>query len=216
MIRVFKSEESPESLSHRKGYNVDDVTGQLLEDQEGKCYLCERTNCTDYEVDYRHSRSQYPDEVYDWNNLLLICGYCNKKKSGNFDDIVDPLKVNVEELITQRYIPREKRAAFELVQETTSDTAPKRTIALLDRIFNGTKSTRTRREERFFEYFMSEMNTFNRAAVNYLESQSDEDRQVVIELLGREKEFLGFKYWVVMRNSRLKETFGPYCKWNRK
>lgn len=60
MIRVSKSDAVPTSLSTSSQYNGEDVVRQLCADQHQKCYLCERTCITDYEVEHWHSKANYP------------------------------------------------------------------------------------------------------------------------------------------------------------
>ena len=101
MIRVAKSEKVSESLSRTSAYDGEDVRMRLLRDQHSKCYACERTEVTDFEVEHFMSKSEHPELRQDWRNLLLSCRYCNGKKSNRFDGMLNPLDVNVEEEIVQ-------------------------------------------------------------------------------------------------------------------
>ena len=117
MIRISKSQIVPESLTetqtydgedvqerllhdqHRKCYLCErtrDVQERLLHDQHRKCYLCERTRTTDFEIEHHKSKKNFPESQQDWENLFLVCGYCNKRKASLFDNIVNPTVCNVE------------------------------------------------------------------------------------------------------------------------
>lgn len=212
MIRVSKSDAVPTSLSTSSQYKGEDVVRQLCADQHQKCYLCERTCITDYEVEHWHSKANYPSDRQNWRNLLLACSYCNGKKSNDYDDIVDPTHVNVEKVISQRVDYVKKKAVF-----TTVATEPAflKTIELLERIHNGAGNMRKVREERFFERFVSEMNKFNNAILNYLQTPTEAHQAIVEELLGIDQEFLGFKYWMIKDNADLTSTFVDCCVWNK-
>ncbi len=213
MIRVKKSREIPPSLLSTAGYDGRDVVSQLDKDQKKKCYLCERVRDTDYEVEHRKSQSKNPDDRQNWQNLFLVCGYCNRRKSHLFDDIADPGATNVEVLISQRIDFANKKALYGSVGQ--SDYSIERSIALLDRLFNGKNGMREYREEKFFEYFIGEMNRFLRVVNDYLFDPTPEHEFIVEECLGIDQEFLGFKYWVVMDNPLLAERSSGCCVWNR-
>ena len=51
MIRISKSQIVPESLTETQTYDREDVQERLLHDQHRKCYLCERTRTTDFEIE---------------------------------------------------------------------------------------------------------------------------------------------------------------------
>lgn len=210
MIKVLKSEDVPTSLATTLQYNGEDVAKQLYIDQKRKCYLCERRCVTDYQVEHRCSQAHFPKDRLSWNNLLLGCSYCNAKKSSDYDNIVDPTHVNVEEVISQRINYADKIAVF----DTANNMSFHKTIELLRRIYNGTGRIRTLREKSFFEYFIKEMNKFSKAVSNYLSDPSVDNVCIIRELLSIEQEFLGFKYWIIKDNGIL-EQFSDYCIWNK-
>lgn len=212
MISVFKSTEKPLSLITTNKYNGEDVVRQLHEDQHEKCYLCERKCITDYEVEHWHSQNNTPAERNDWNNLFLACRYCNGKKSNLFDDILNPARSDVEEMISQTISYKENKAVFCSMVESTGVS---KTIELLNLIFNGREGCRKLKEKRFFDYFIAEMNKFNKAATDYMMDPTTENQLAVTELLGIDQEFLGFKYWAVKENAILNKAFGSFCAWNR-
>ena len=102
MIRVTKAEQAPDDLE-KKGYKSDDVNRLLLSDQNDKCYICERKLTTDYEVEHLHSQKNNPLMKDDWNNLFIACKYCNDKKGDRFDNILNPCKNNIEDIIRRFY-----------------------------------------------------------------------------------------------------------------
>lgn len=217
MIRVKKSNIAPASLLSCTLYNGQDVQEQLLADQSNKCYLCEKETCTDYVIEHHKSQKNSPELTTSWLNLLLACSYCNNKKGSHYDNILSPLECNIEEAIEQSINSKAKRAEFCLRTEANTPSA-QATIKLLNSIFNGAKGLRNKREERFYEYFLSRMNAFKKALDLYLRETDDAQKEAKIaveELLRIDSEFLGFKYWFIKENKRLWEDFGAYCIWHK-
>lgn len=212
MIRIAKSEQVPESLNRTSAYNGEDVRMRLLWDQHSKCYACERTVVTDFEVEHFMSKSEHPDLRQEWRNLLLSCRYCNGKKSDRFDGMLNPLDVNVEDVVVQEVDYARGVARFSLTE--VSDEGG-RTIEFLDLLFNGRGRMRTIKEKQFFDYFVSVMNRFQGLVCDYLFNPRAENEENVRNELAVDKEFLGFKYWIVKGNRELERVFGEDVVWNK-
>lgn len=205
MIKVVKSSTTPASLLSTQAYDGEDVKSQLIDDHKGKCYLCERTLITDYQIEHLDSTA----DRQDWNNLFLACSYCNLKKSNNYDDIVLPTS-NIEEDILQMI--EGGKAIFQVVNEGIGID---KTIKLLNSIHNGCGIARNKKEERFFEFVQSQVSNFSSVVKKYIFTKSVENRDAVIEELSINKEFLGFKYWIICSNVELKTEFADYIIWNK-
>ena len=212
MIRVSKSAEVPVSLINTRAYDGEDVKRQLLLDHHDKCYICERIRDTDYEIEHRRSVEHHSGLRQDWNNLFLSCRYCNGKKSQNLDNTLDPLSVNIEDEIEQGIDFGDKKAVF-IPKNNTMFHAE--TVELLNRVFNATGNLRKIKEERFFEYFLSVMNRFQGLLSNYLENATLDNERAIRNELAIDKEFLGFKYWMIKNNVVLEATFGDCIVWNK-
>lgn len=213
MIRVFKHPVAPPSLSKRESWSEEDVIAQLKSDQNGKCYLCERIQYTDFEVEHHSSRTNHPDGRFEWSNLYWACGYCNRKKSASFDNLVNPSEENVEEQIKQFFDFPNAKAVFSC--NGSSSESIDATINLLGRIFNGTKRFRTIREQQLYDYAVSKITIFQGLVISWLENPTEETRNAILEELNIKSEFLGFKYWIITSNEKLFETFGAHTKWNK-
>ena len=72
------------------------------------------------------------------------------------------------------------------------------------------------KEKQFFEYFLSVMNRFQGLACDYLFNPGAETEDNVRNELSIDKEFLGFKYWIVKRNEMLFSVFGKDLVWNKR
>lgn len=213
MIRVMKSEIVPQSLLKTKRYDGEDTKNQLMEDQREKCYICERYLETDFTIDHLHSQKFYPELIKGWKNLYLACSYCNEKKKNDFDNILNPSEVNIEDEIQQSIDFRKKKAIFKaLVSSVEHDE----TIKLLERVFNGTRKMRNLKENRFFNRAMHEVIDFLNDVNEYKKRPSPETEKTVREELSIKENFLGFKYWVIRNDPLLMQVFSTDIVWNKK
>ena len=214
MIREYKHNSVPASLAAQNKYDGPDVLNQLFADQHDKCYLCELRVRQFYEVEHFKSQEHFPELKYDWTNLLLSDKYCNGKKKDNFDDILNPFHVNIEEIIEQR-IDSINRTAFFVSSDTSRQT--QQTIRLLQRIFNGTyfPKLRNRREEMFYKEVEQRFNAFNKLVLDYLTNPTPQTEGAVRDELAIGKELLGFKYWVVKDTPKLLAIFANDIIWNK-
>lgn len=211
MIRVYKSHEIPSSLKAKR-YDGEDVKTRILADQYDKCYLCERNRITDFEIEHHKSESNYPELVQDWNNLYLSCGYCNRKKSDLYDDMLTPNDLNIEDDIEQRIDFANKTAIF---SSKVSDKQHYQTVELLSKLYNGTKRVRTIKEERFFEQALGVINFFAELVKKYMEAPTFDTEKAVRDELSIDKELLGFKYWIIKDDPVLLHVFANDIIWNK-
>lgn len=212
MIKVEKSPNVPSSLTTTAAYDGQDVVCQLLADQHDKCYICERNRDTDFEIEHHKSQTNYPDLVQDWDNLFMGCGYCNKKKSSDFDNALNPKDFSIEDEIEQRIDFANKKALF---VASINDSQHDETIKLLDRVFNGTRKVRTIKEERFFEQALSIINKFSYLILCYLNHPDVNTEKAVKDELAIDKELLGFKYWIIRDTPALSAAFANDIIWNK-
>lgn len=191
MIQVEKTATAPAELA-TKGYKDDKVAEQILADQHDKCYLCERLVGTDYEIEHLHSQANCPLESDEWHNLLVACGYCNKRKGDRYDDIHHPVDVDIEAVIEQRLDVLKGEAQFVAVDGSDST---KRTIELLEILHNdikhkGAERLRTRR---FMNEICEKYADFVRHVDEYISNPSDATLAALRDDLKPESELLGFK-----------------------
>jgi len=215
MIRVAKCAETPQSLSvaGNTKYDHQDVQKQLIEDQKSKCYLCERKLVTDFEIEHlRPSAKNDADLKTSWDNLFLSCRYCNGKKLHLFENVMNPSHQNIEEII-QCNLAANKSVTFNSTE--SDDRQVQETLVLLNRIFNGTGKIRVIKEEKFYEYFLSRINNFHSSLDKYVSTKTIQYKNILIEELGIEKEFLSFKYHILKQRKDLFEEFEPYMIWNK-
>ena len=217
MIRVFKNAETPDPLLNGKTYKDPEVEEQIFQDQNHKCYICERNRDTDTEVEHLKSRDNFPELENDWNNLFLGCGFCNKRKGSRYDDILDPSQNNIEEIIEQHLNNYKQRVEFKISSSLQTNDAIEITISLLNRIYNGKNGLRKKgREERFFNSVQQEINIFRNMINQWLFEKSEEVKLAIKEALQIDKNQLGLKYWIIQSNPVLKAEFSNDIIWNKK
>jgi len=210
MIRVYKSPHPPATLKKQTGkqYNNEDVKEQLVKDQHCKCYICEQDTGKDFEIEHLTPQNSGINKIKEWNNLLLTCPYCNKKKSDKFN-IMNPLLNNIEDIIEQRIVENHTSISSSTkVQET------KQTVILLKNIFNGLNNIRDTRASLLFKDVQREMNFFMRCLIDYKQNPTQENKGILTDSLKVDKEFLGFKYWII-RDSGLEPHFKDAIQWNK-
>ena len=213
MIRIYKSSEGPSSLEHKTSWNCEDVNSRLMKDQHGKCYLCERRIVTDFQVEHLKSCNANPDKAYQWSNLLWACSYCNQKKSDSFDCILNPIECDVENSIFQKIDFPKSFVIFRSEGDPTIESEA--TVELLKRIFNGLGKYRKLREQQLYDYTKARITSFQALCLSWLNNESEELRNAIIEELDIRSEFLGFKYWIIRSNYRLLSTFSSFIIWNK-
>lgn len=213
MIRVRKSENAPEELA-TNGYKDDQVKRAILDDQDEKCYICERKVTTDYQVEHLVPQAKNDEEVNDWSNLYIACNYCNDKKKTSFDNLAHPDTYNVEEVIVHSFDAMKEQVVF---TTTSTDPGVLQTVKLLERMFNGTNPPkRVLMETRFYNQFKMRYNHFQSVVHDYLAGRTEEMRPVIENLIGIKSDFLAFKYAVIMGNETLRRDFGEMVRWNKK
>lgn len=215
MIRLRKTYPAPKSLKSKASYNGEDVIGQLLKDHHHKCYLCEKTVTTDFQVEHHCSVDGNPAKAYTWGNLLLACSYCNSKKGNRFDHILHPCKENVEELIS--IIPDFSRKKI-LITSSSCLSGISDTVLLLDRIHNGTsRGMRTIREDVFYRLFRKEIHDFIKVLREYKEKADSQALSALKSHLIMDRQFLGAKFSILRKDApEILKTLAASVKWNRK
>ena len=208
MIRIIKSTDVPHGLCW--AYNHESVSTQILNDQNNKCYLCERIMVTNYQVDHLIPVSRYPEKEKEWTNLFCACDYCNGRKSDGWNGLSSPTGYHVEEVIMQTNNFADKKVVFNSKDGSEGIT---QTVSLLTRLFNGKNGLRNMKDKRFYEYFIHKINVFQVAVDCFLQDKSDKNRLIIKQHLDCKEEFLGFKYWIIKSHSELNEEFAPDIIW---
>lgn len=200
MVKVERSSNAPASLEieAKKAagkYDKPDVIAQLKEDFHDKCYICEIKGLQDPEVEHLlpHENGKYLDRKFDWNNLFLSCGHCNKVKNQQkyMKGIVDCCIEDPEQLIDFRL----KEGNVEVLAKDKTNEKTMLTALLVYEVFN-LKNTgmRVYKSEMRLQELNKEMNILY---ANLTEIKKKPNSKVIIRklkaLLRKESKFAAFK-----------------------
>lgn len=216
MIRIKKSSQIPSSLlkDNCKKYDGEDVQEALNKDQFGKCYLCEQQTGKDYQIEHFKAKADgiYSELKFSWENLFLACSYCNARKSNDYNNLLEPTLVNIEEVIEQRIDFSTSKIQL---KDTLDSPSSQETVRLLDKLLNGNSKIRKTRDQKFYDDIFREITFFINILTEFKQNQTSENKQIVIDSLKMEKEFLALKYWILKDEEWLFHEFSIFIKWNK-
>lgn len=136
MFHVKRSTPPPECLSHKK-YNDPEVVNRLKEIFHEKCYLCERDEIQDVEIEHLDPHEGNDTLKYNWDNLFYSCSRCNSIKSNKHKNIIDCCQEEQLDEIMQYFMPPAPDCDVVIqTQETSKTTKLKNTIILLEECYN--------------------------------------------------------------------------------
>lgn len=213
MIRVRKSSNIPPSLlvQNCSAHDGQDVQEALMDDSYKKCYLCEQYVNKSFQVEHHKGQAQNANLKYEWTNLFLSCLYCNQRKSGGYD-LVNPLTNNIEDLIIHRLDLTLKNIVFIVDPLNVQGVS---TVRLLERLFNGKNGIRDVKCKELYEDLQREYVTFLTFLLDYKQNNTLVNKQKIIDSLLISKEFLAFKYWIIIDDPLLFNEFRSYMSWNK-
>lgn len=216
MIRVEKRIDIPQTLrvENCNKYDGQDVQEALLDDQKGKCYLCEQKTGKSFQIEHLRPKADdcFPELKFTWSNLFLSCPYCNGRKPNHLHQLIDPTQINVEDIIVQRIDFANKKMTF---SSSLNDEPIQQTISLLNKLMNGQNDMRDMKCEVLYDDISSDIKSFISLLIKYKTEKSEENKQAVIDSLKVDKEFLGFKYWIIRDKQDLYDEFREYLLWNK-
>lgn len=88
MFNVVRTYPEPPSIA-KNAYNEDDVLKKLRPMFFDKCYLCERDDIQDVEVEHFIPHTKNTALKYNWENLYYSCSRCNSIKSSTHINLLD-------------------------------------------------------------------------------------------------------------------------------
>ncbi|MFB2668079.1 HNH endonuclease [Shewanella xiamenensis] len=100
MFNVTRTYPAPDSIAKNQ-YNKDDVINKLKPMFFEKCYLCERDDIQDVEVEHFVPHESNCALKYNWDNLYYSCSRCNSIKSNTHINLLDctDTQINIGALI---------------------------------------------------------------------------------------------------------------------
>ena len=88
MFNVTRPIQAPAPLANNC-YNHPDVLSALKPMFHGKCYLCERDELHDVEIEHFDPHMGDDTKKYDWDNLFYSCSRCNSLKSNTHTNLLN-------------------------------------------------------------------------------------------------------------------------------
>lgn len=200
MVKVERSYPAPESLAieaakKNGSYNEKDVVERLKSDFNDKCYICEIKGLQDPEVEHRlpHKNGKYPERKFDWDNLFLTCGHCNKiKNNGKYDEgIIDCCKQDPEALLKFSFVGDD----VDISAIDVDDTQSVLTATLIHETFNlRNTGIRIAACDTRMDELRKAMIVLHRELENYQRKpDSERNRRMMKVLLSRSSAFAAFK-----------------------
>lgn len=161
MFNVARPSKVPNSLTKKnKEYNHTDVVSILKPMFHGKCYLCERDEIQDVEIEHFEPHMKVEAIKFDWNNLFYSCSRCNSIKSSTHINLLDctDSSVNVyDEIICE--MPSAPNADVVVkASKAKPSVETSNTVKLLNLCYNSTNTalrgvSREALMEQMFEYY---------------------------------------------------------------
>ena len=138
MFNVARPQEIPECLTRDKNkqYNSKEVVDILAPLFHYKCYLCERDELFDSEIEHCDPHENDEKKKYDWHNLYYACSRCNNVKSNKHKELLDCCDpaIDVFRTIKCTFIPCEPIRIT--AENSQTDVKTQNTVKLLTKCYN--------------------------------------------------------------------------------
>ncbi|XDF77917.1 HNH endonuclease [Aliivibrio fischeri] len=167
MFNVTRLAEAPECLSHGNQYNHEQVVNALKRMFFEKCYLCERNDIQDVEVEHFNPQQAGGGRT-DWNNLYYSCSRCNSLKSNTHTNLLDCTDTTINISRKIRLVMTVAPDDDVLVEATDENPCEQtqNTVRLLNECYNSTNTalrgvSREALIEQIYEYMIAFMTARN-------------------------------------------------------
>lgn len=134
MFNVIRPEEAPKCLGNGKAYNKPEVVKVLKKVFLRKCYLCERDEIQDAEIEHFYAQAEGGNRV-QWENLFYSCSRCNSLKSNTYNNLLDCTDVNVDVAAAIKLVMT-VRIDDDIIAEPNANEEVINTVALLRECYN--------------------------------------------------------------------------------
>ncbi len=164
MFNTTRPPKAPDCLTH-KIYNDEEVVKILAPMFYYKCYLCERDELSDPEIEHFDPHEKDDSKKYDWYNLYYSCGRCNSIKSNTHKNLLDCCDTTIDAFRTIKCVlPSVPNEPIKIIaMQYEQDPRTINTVALLDRCYNEDNTalrgiTRVVLSEKIFDYYTDILN----------------------------------------------------------
>lgn len=212
MFNVFRTYPMPQCLS-RNTYLEEDVVFALERIFQKKCYLCERKNLSDPEVEHFIPHEKNPELKYRWSNLYYACSRCNSIKSvtKNLLDCCDT-QANMTRII-KHLMPGSYDGDF-VISNAAGYQYSKidNTVSLLHRCYNEDNTairgiTRANQKKEIFRHYTKYLNQCLMIFDDESTTQQVNDSiQVIRRMLDVDYPYSIFWRWQYLEDSKLQSV----------
>ncbi|WP_019612769.1 HNH endonuclease [Psychromonas ossibalaenae] len=214
MFNVTRPEAVPASLA-RKIYNHADVVNILKPMFHGKCYLCERDEIQDVEVEHFKPHMSIEADKFDWDNLFYSCSRCNSIKSSTHVGLLNCTdnSINVFREITLRMSPAIDDDVIVEANNPNPSAETSRTVNLLKLCYNSTNTAlRGVSRESLIEQMYDYMVTFVTARSLLKKPSTGKTikngaKEVIEAMLDVKHPFSAFWRWQYLHDSFLNQAY---------
>lgn len=144
MFSTVRTATFPKSLTKStKDYRAADVVEELQDIFFAKCYLCERKDFPDVNIEHRDPHSGDDTKKYDWHNLFYTCVRCNGIKGDTHINILDCCQILDVSQAIELHCPLVNNNAHPVtvtLGKLPDSLEISSTINLLERCFNETNT----------------------------------------------------------------------------
>jgi len=100
--KAAKATNAPDLEQLKVRYRHPEIKQQVLQETHEKCAYCESKIRHTYPGDIEHikPKSKHEDDIFEWENLTLSCGECNRRKNDLYDEeigIINPYDTDPSE-----------------------------------------------------------------------------------------------------------------------
>lgn len=210
MFNTIRDPTVPSCLMHKK-YNTEEVVKILEPMFFGKCYLCEKDELSDPEIEHFDPHESNNSKKYDWHNLYYACGRCNSIKSNIHRNLLDCCDSTLD--VFKRIkcllpsVPDHPISVVPMIDPIDIKTA--NTVKLLERCYNEDNTalrgiTRTALIEKLFSHYLEYL-TYRSKLINknYSTDEKSLARGRLIAMMKVEFPFSVFWRWHLISDARL-------------
>lgn len=214
MFNVTRPSEEPASLA-RGEYNHPDVVSVLKQMFFSKCYLCERNDIQDVEIEHFEPHMGDMQLKLAWRNLFYSCSRCNSIKGHRHTNILDCTddNVDVSGLIAFKMTTIPDDDIIVTAAEDNPSQAVVNTVELLHRCYNETNTaSRSISREALVEQIFGYLEAFWEARKLLRDpsvgpTKKNDAKEVIEAMMQATHPFSAFWRWQYLGNSFLTNNY---------
>ena len=202
----------------RKGsgkYNTNEVNKALGLMFAHKCYLCEKKDLDNLQIEHLVPHRGNRDLMFDWENLFLSCNHCNNIKNDKFTPILDCTKVAVDKKIAFRRHSEPFMPDKLEITALEDDVETRNTVALLNEVYYGSTAQKIEEAKIIRKQLSKELNAFEECVTDYNAADGEDKKDLELSIMMKLKwnaPFAAFKRWLIRDASDKFPELLKYCQ----